>query len=274
MPTPAVINRDHLKQMKPYSENKIPRVNHITAIIPTIADSPTLYSAVRTIQLQNVYTEIKIIDTGSTLQDLQTLINTFNTDPTVTIYHIEARPWEHLSERVAAAIDLGISQVETPFFYLTHDDVWIKRADFLSDLLKVNQEMAEAPVGYEMSSRSHITEQWRGMLSHTATLFKTDYHFRHRLRWSLKAAFMRKETEIKGAGWPDTETNIGLLMKDQNLQPIFIGHETNEPHFEDDNIIHRRSLTTHRLLWPELATTDENWQLAQMQNFGATKDGY
>ena len=156
---------------------------------------------------------------------------------------------------------------------LTHDDVLLQTPTVLQHLLADHKSVGNIATGYEMSPRSHLTEQWRGMLSHTLTMLDVHAVRRRNLRWSLRDALNNPELDNRGEGWPDTETAFGLAIKQQMLDVTFIGHETNDQHFEDERICHRRSLTSHRLLWPELAQRDLVWQADTIERFARLYDG-
>lgn len=259
MPHPAIRNFDHLKKLATPQPWQIPPTYQVTTIIPTIGESPTLLTTITTLNRQTVKQRIIVIDTGSTGQQLINLIDRVDPFTNVEILHIAPRAWQHLSEPVAAAIDLGFSIAETPSVFLTHDDVAIRRTDFLWSLIDLLFRTGAIAVGYEMSPRDHVTDQWQGCLSHTATLLATKPCRKHAMRWSLQEALNDPTCDTKPGGWPDTETAFGLRRKILDLPIRFIGHETNEPHFLDSNLEHRRSLTTHLHLWPQLAKDDVDW---------------
>ncbi len=263
----------HLAALGQRGDNTPPTNELATAVIPTIANSPTLTTAIATLQRQTIAPRIIIVDTGSNIAEYIDLERRLFHIAGIELLRIAPRKWSHLSERVAAALDLGISQVESEYCYLTHDDVFLKRPNVLSELIHLLRTQPADFCGYEMSDRSHVTEQWHGMLSHTCTMFRTQSHRRHQLRWSLAAALKRGDCDQRPQGWPDTETNIGLQMREKALAIHFIGHETNEQHFEDDRLYHRRSLSTHRFLWPELATKDAVQQAAALARFAEPING-
>lgn len=267
MSRPANRITGHLTGLTPAAATNPNELPLITTIIPTTANSPTLDSVIAAINRQTQPTNIIIVDTGSAIEDYQNLEERMAQLDNVQLIRIAPQNWSHQSQPVATALDLATAITQTPFIFLTHDDVWIKNQNLLKELITRHLITGSPVIGYEMSSRSHLTEQWRGMVSHTATLLVTKRIRELNLRWSLLDALKMPECENHGPGWPDTETAFGLRMKQLNLTPHFIGHETNEPHFEDDHLVHRRSLTSHRLLNPQLATTDLDWQTTQIKNF-------
>src|SRR5690606_17399257 len=63
--------------------------------------------------------------------------------------------------------------------------------------------------------------------------------------WSLRRAAnafgMRRSADPTTPGWPDTETCIGLILKDAGITPKFLGRETNDENQETEYWIHARS---------------------------------
>lgn len=273
MARPATQTTSHLRNLVPPCPPAPPRPAELTVIIPTIASSPTLDTVIRGILWQRVPTTILLIDTGSTLPQYFRLEKRMHQRPVVQLLRIVDRPWAGLSARVAAALDIGIALCETKLAILTHDDVFLKHRDVFNHLQHDHNSRYTIATGYEMSPRSHITDQWKGMVSHTLTMIDVKEIREKNVRWSLNDARLHKDCEHHGPAWPDTETGFGLAMRDLGFTPNFIGHETNEPHFEDANIVHRRSLTSHRFLWPDLANKDVPWQQETIQRFEALYDG-
>lgn len=273
MSRPAAGRHGHLKRLLPFDRRGSQPNGTTTIVIPTIADSPTLDTAIAGWRWQNTPATIILIDTGTDIERYQALEAKHAHATDVRIVRLAPRDWNGLSARVAAAIDLATAIVDTTHALLTHDDVFPKRRDIATALQHEIANEETPVVGYEMSPRSHITNQWQGMVSHTLTLIDVDDIRSHNLRWSLADAIRQPECENHGPAWPDTETGFGIRMRQLGLTPRFIGHETNDPHFEDDWIVHRRSLTSHRFLWPDLAQRDADWQQQTIRRFAETYNG-
>jgi len=266
-------NFGHLKALDTSQTTIATPENLITIVIPTIANSPTLETAIKGWQWQDTPVQIIVIDTGTERIDAMRLEAAIHQPNKVDIVRLAPRIWKRLSSRVAAAIDLAIAITETELAILTHDDVFVKTRDTITKLKAALYRRNTVAAGYEMSPRSHITDQWKGMVSHTLTILNVHDIRAENLRWSLRDAEVHKDCEHHGPAWPDTETAFGLRMNELGLTPEFVGHETNDPHFEDDWICHRRSLTSHRFLWPELAAKDDAWQQQTIALFEALYDG-
>ena len=260
MPGPRPRTVSHLTGIAPEAKERPPADPTATVIIPTIADSATLSTVIQGWKWQRQPVRILIVDTGSNAANYSKLLNAHEGKPNIEIAHIANRPWNGQSARVAAALDLATALCETPYAILTHDDVFPKLQTLQQDLeyeLNVNGTVA---AGYQMSSRSNVTEQWRGMVSHTLTILNVHDVRAHNLRWSMTGARKMPDCENHGPAWPDTETGFGLRCKQLGITPRLFANETNEPHFEDQRIVHRRSLTSHRYLYPQLADKDLEWQ--------------
>ncbi len=99
------------------------------------------------------------------------------------------------------------------------------------------------------------TEDWKGIPSHTASLYHMPTIHDHNLHWSMPHAFRLlgidpKQGKNQVNNWPDTETIFGLLMKRAEIKPLLIGHETNFERFVDTNVDHVRSYPGAKLYSP------------------------
>jgi glycosyltransferase involved in cell wall biosynthesis len=238
-----------------------------TIIVPTASRSPTLRSVLATHQHQTEPHETIIIDTSTDHQTYPDFIADFKHNKSPRYCYLPPKPNAAICSVITEAIDMAIAIATTEWVLLTHDDVWLKRNDFITQLIKTALFHSKSVVGYEMSPRDHVTQEWRGMVSHTATLLHRPTMVSIGARWNLTEATDRTDPAERRPGWPDTETNFGRLLKDRSILPLFIASETNEPHYEDDNIVHRRSLTSHRT-HPALANAgDEAWITEQIARF-------
>lgn len=231
----------------------------ITVIIPTLYAPPTLAATLHTFAQQTLSVRFQLIDTGTASRDYHPWRKAVTKIPNVDVSQIQPTRPEHPSHVIAHAIDLGCDLAQTPFVVLTHDDVWLNHYSVLAGLFQTMNATSNPIIGYEMSPRSHLTEEWRGMVSHTLTLIDLKWFRDRELRWDMSNALppiWKGETK---PGWPDTETALGRELKSRNIGPHFIGHETNELHFVDEHITHRRSLTSHRLYQPTMQTPDAEW---------------
>jgi hypothetical protein len=235
-----------------------------TIIIPTAANSPTLRSVIDTHKRQTEPTETILIDTSDTTNSHPEWLNTFKHADRPRHMTIKPKLGSHPCRIITEAIDAAIAIANTEWLFLTHDDVWLERRCLIEHMIALAEQFTTPIVGYEMSPRSHITEEWRGMVSHTATLLHAPTIQGLGLRWSLAAAHEETQWSKEAPGWPDTETNFGRSIKRLGIVPHFIGRETNDRHFSDENITHRRSLTSHRL-HPKLGMIDDqSWIDAQI----------
>jgi hypothetical protein len=97
------------------------------------------------------------------------------------------------------------------------------------------------------------------MLSHTFTLARRLSILDFRLRWNLDDPTTAAKPTPDKPGWPDTETQFGRRIRNLKIPITLIATEPNAPHFEDENLTHRRSLTTHLIYAGEAAIADGQW---------------
>lgn len=235
-----------------------------TIIVPTAASSPTLTSVINTHDRQTESHRTILIETSGDPQAYFNLTINQSERKNTRILAIEPEENCHPCRVITEAIDIGIAICDTEWAFLTHDDVWLNDTNLLKRLIEIAENAGVPIVGYEMSPRGHCTEEWRGMVSHTATLLHTPTMQGLGMRWSLVEAHQTTPWSKEKPGWPDTETNFGRQVKRLQIPQFFIGHETNDRHFEDDNITHRRSLTSHRVHSHLGKIDDEKWIAQQI----------
>jgi hypothetical protein len=119
--------------------------------------------------------------------------------------------------------------------------VFLKRRDYLEWLL-ARCSASNPAVGYEMSPRPWAGDQWRGMVSHTASMLHMPTMRRLGVTWNMDHAYKLADWEGKDAnGWPDTETGMNLVLRNAGVRPEIIGPERNYELYEDANLVHVRS---------------------------------
>ena len=167
------------------------------------------------------------------------------------------------SDFPAMAMDAAFSFCRTNFVFATHADVFLRKRDFIEQLLKICRK--ESPVvGYEISPRSHV--DWHGMVSHTATMYhlpsmdKIGFGWSQRRLCNLYDINSHKPDPLK-PNWPDTEILGNYILRKYNIVPVLIGHDENFIRQVDDNIDHCRSLTAARLYSPDYRKKAEEWLL-------------
>lgn len=231
----------------------------VTATIAVLDPGESLEVVIDLLRAQTERPYVIIVDTGSEWSNLMRLHERFADSDDVEIHSLRSRAWRHSSEPVGAALDVALATCHSEFLYATHDDVFLKRRDYIADLIELQRQTDAIAVGYEMSPRDWLTDQWEGMVSHTATLFHAPSLMKIGASWSFERAHHQFKVSRSTQGWPDTETALGLLMKALNIKPVLIGHETNFERFEDANLIHCRSFTGSKLYGPEHHVQATQW---------------
>lgn len=238
--------------------NKKPWQYKITAMIPVLDTSNMLEICINLLRLQTVRPFIIVIDTGSCDEEFDKIKKLRNED--VEVHSIQLNGVLHPSDFPAMAMDLAFSLCRTEYAFATHADCFLRKRTFLEELLILSEK--SPVVGYEMSPRAH--DDWRGMVSHTATLYHMQTMDRIGFGWS-----MRRLANIYGVSdyrpnpmrpnWPDTEILGNYILRKYKIQPHLIGHEKNFARHVDENIDHIRSYTSGKLYSPEYMATAEEW---------------
>jgi hypothetical protein len=238
----------------------------VTATFAVLDPTESVDVVVDLLRAQTERPYIVIVDTGSEWEKLIELHRKFADSVDVEIHSIRSRGWRHASSPVGASLDVALATCHTPFLYATHDDVFLKRRDYIADLIAIQERTKAIAVGYQMSPRDWLTDQWEGMVSHTATLFDVASLFRIGATWSFERCCHKfgLDTSRLADGWWDTETTLGLLLKSLDLKPELIGTETNFQRHEDDNLIHCRSYTGSKFYGPDHHLTATGWVNAEL----------
>lgn len=231
----------------------------VTATLAVLDPGESLEVVVDLLRAQTERPYIVIVDTGSEWNNLLRLHQRFADSDDVEIHAIRSRGWRHSSAPVGASLDLALAVCHSKYLFATHDDVFLKRRDYIADLIALQEREQSVAVGYQMSPRDWLTDQWRGMVSHTATLFHAPALMTIGASWSFERAHNQFGSTRSTQGWPDTETAFGLLLKSLGLYPTLIGEETNFERFEDANLIHCRSFTGSKLYGPEHHVKATGW---------------
>jgi hypothetical protein len=211
----------------------------VSAVVPHLDTVEPLRACLDLLRLQTEPPYLLVVDTGSppaVCAELEGL-----RAPDCEVHFVRGHGYIHSSGPVTVAMDLGQALCRTEFMYATHTDVFLKRRDYLAWLLA--QCSAGCPaVGYEMSPRSWATDQWRGMVSHTASMFHVPTLRRLGVTWNMEHSYELAGWVGKPAqGWPDTETGMNLVLRRAGVSPKLIGPETNYALHEDANLVHVRS---------------------------------
>lgn len=218
----------------------------VTAVIPVIDTVEPLSVCVEILRMQTIRPYILVIDTGSEHENLQQILSMHDSD--LEVHCIRLNGSRHPSDSVCMAMDLAQSLCRTDYMFATHSDVFIRRRDFLEDLLSVcGEEDGKFPVvGYEMSPRSH--DDWRGMISHTATMYHIKTLDQIGFGWSMRRlasmyGLESHEPSPERPNWPDTEILGNMILRQHEVRTKIIGHEHNFQRNTDENIDHCRSMS-------------------------------
>lgn len=253
--------KNHTHEGKPWEGSLHPKqwAYSITAAIPHIDTPYTLGLVIELLRRQTMRPTIQILDTGSTPANLETLSRYQDHD--VEIHYLRFNGRQHPSDFPAIAMDVAFASCQTQFIFTTHTDVFLRRRDFLEDLLKSCDQSCPA-VGYEITERPH--PDWHGMISHTASIFSMDTVYRLGLSWNLrrlcnKYGIHDPSPDPRRPNWPDTELLVNYQLRDAGITPLIIGTEKNGERTIDRNIDHCRSHASTQLYDPAAFRRVRRW---------------
>lgn len=231
----------------------------VTAAIPVLDTADTVEIAIELLRLQSVRPFIIIIDTGSQGEHFKRIQELAAED--VEIHSLRLNGVMHPSDFPAMAMDVAFAVCRTDFMFATHADVFLRNRHFLEELIEMAKNVSPV-VGYEMSPRAH--SDWKGMVSHTATMFHMPSMDKIGFGWSQRRLCNIYNVKCyrpdpMRPNWPDTEILGNYILRKNKIQPHLIGKESNFSRQVDDNIDHCRSITAGRLYSPSYEARAEAW---------------
>jgi hypothetical protein len=237
----------------------------VTVMLPVWRPGAALSLVVELWRRQTVRPLLCVVDTGSPRADLLGLWDRFDGHPDVEIHAVRSHGYQASSEPVTMAIDVALAVCQTEWLLLSHDDVFPRRRDLVEFLQWCSRRQAAPVVGWEMSDRSWITDEWRGMVSHTCTLLHVPSL--HGCTWSMR----RSQEEFRIAAppavgqWPDTETGFNYLLRARGITPLLLGPEVNFVRQVTRWWDHCRSFTGSRLYNSEYHAQAQGWLAEAVQ---------
>lgn len=210
----------------------------VSAIIPHLETPELLHPVIELLRLQTERPYIMVIDTGSSRETMDQIECLRAED--VEIHYIRGHAYLHPSEAVAVAQDLAFALCRSKYLFCTHADCFLRRRTYIEGLMMFCNQVYPA-VGYEMSPRDWLTDQWQGMISHTATLLHMPTMHQLGVTWSFDRGHYEFGMSRSTQSWPDTETCMNLVLRQAGVKPLLIGAETNFERFTDKYVDHCRS---------------------------------
>jgi GT2 family glycosyltransferase len=228
----------------------------ITAVIPHLETPEPLRAAVELLRLQTERPYLLVIDTGSS-DSVKAALEAMRAED-LEVHMVAAHGYLHSSEAVGVAQDLAFALCRSEYLFCTHADCFLRRRNYVEWLLGLCSP--ETPVvGYEMSSRDWLTDQWEGMVSHTATLLHMPTMHRLGVSWSFERAHVQFGIPRSSPAWPDTETCMNLVLRQAGVQPLLIGQEENYRRHVDENLDHVRSFPGAQVYAVEYYARAQAW---------------
>lgn len=272
-PTPGtnrIVEKRWLGQIR-----KKPWDYNVTATMAHLETPEILEVNIKLLRLQTEVPYIVIVDTGSSLETCERIEKLRADD--CEIHYIRAHSYQHPSAPVSVACDLAQALAVTPYIYWTHTDCFLVNRCHLGIMMGLCNANHPA-VGYRLSPRTD-EPNWKRMLGHTSLMTHKPTFNRLGITWSVERAHDQFEVPRKGdktGGYPDTETCMNYLLRENGIEPHFVGEDTNYERFTDDNIDHFRSFGGAKLysdhrgghldkanIWMKEAIADANSRIAE-----------
>jgi len=235
----------------------------VTAVIPVIDTHDSLGLCVELLRLQTERPYIVVVDTGSQKESLDKILDMHSED--LEVHCIRHNGTIHPSDPVSVAMDMAQSLCRTDYMFATHSDAFLMRRDFLEWMLSMcgDEERGMSPVvGYEMSPRHH--DDWKGMVSHTATMYHVPTLDRIGFGWSMRrlasiCGLRNQAAHPDRPNWPDTEILGNMILRENGIRAKLIGSEKNFQRNKDDNVDHARSISLGVLYSPDYRRVANEW---------------
>lgn len=236
-----------------------PWQREVTATLAHLETPELVPVVVDLLRLQTADPHVIIVDTGSSVETCRKLERLRS--PEVEIHYIRSHAYRHPSAPVSAACDLAMTLTTSPYLFMTHVDCFLRQRDFLARLAADCGPKVPV-IGYRMSDRSFLrTEDWKWMVSHTATMIHMPTVRKARASWAIEIAHdaYGYDRPATPGGWPDTETAFNLTLKAGGIKPRFIGDETNYERHLDDEVDHCRSFPGSALYSDSYHSKAQRW---------------
>lgn len=242
----------------------------VTAVVPVIDTYESLRLCVEILRMQTERPYITVVDTGSQGENLEKILDLHAED--LEVHCIRHNGTLHPSDPVSVAMDMAQSLCRTKYMFATHSDAFLMRRDFLEWTLSMCGEEEEGlypVVGYEMSPRQH--DDWKGMVSHTATMYHIPTLDRIGFGWSMRrlasiCGLENQEAHPDRPNWPDTEILGNMILRENDIKIKLIGKEKNFERNKDKNVDHARSISLGVLYSPEYKKVSADWHQQAMQD--------
>lgn len=250
--------------------NRKPWEYRVSAVIPVIDTPESLELCVELLRLQTERPYIIVVDTGSTGENLDRIMQLHAED--LEVHSLRINGVQHPSDPVCMAMDAAQSLCRTEYMFATHSDTYAVRRDLLEWMLSMcgpPEESLSPVVGYEMSPRSH--DDWKGMVSHTATMYHTRTLDKIGFGWSMRRLASMydlpdHEPDPTRPNWPDTEILGNVILRENDIKVKLIGSEQNFQRNRDENIDHCRSLSLGVLYSPDYFEASKAWVAEAMND--------
>lgn len=231
----------------------------VTAVIPCINTPETIQICIDLLRLQTVKPYIMLIDTGSIEPNLREL-ETYRSED-VEVHVIRMNGTRHPSDYPAMAMDMAFSLCRTEYLFATHADCFLRKRTLLWEFMELCKTKSPA-VGYELSPRAH--DDWKGMISHTASMYHMPTMDKIGFGWSLRRLCNRYgivdyKPDPNKPNWPDTEILGNYILRENKIEPFLVGPEGNQCRTLDENIDHFRSYGAAKMYSPGYFPQVSEW---------------
>ena len=220
----------------------------VQLVIPHLDAIDSLLAALQLWNLQTVTPFITIVDTGSQ-DDALEVLNEIECE-NIEVVMIRSRGFRHKAQVVAMAQDVALSVCQSDRQLCTHSDVFPLCDDIIERMID-DCDYMEPVVGYEISPRDHLPalkDLWPGMVGHTLTMLHVPTIREYGIMWDITACWDQYGLP---ADQVDTEIAFNLRLREQGIQPLILGADSNEPRYSTADYDHCRSHVSKALYSPD-----------------------
>lgn len=217
----------------------------VTVVIPHLDTVEQLQLCVDVLRCQTEAPYIQVIDTGSLPENLAFV--EMMRAPDLEVHTIRGHGWQHPSEVISVACQLGQDMARSPFVFQTHADCFLVNQKLLaewSELAKIHKV-----VGYQISPRPY--PGWESEYGHTALMVDVVAIRKAGVNWNLRS-FAHRFPDIPDCfnispNRPDTESEFNATLKEAGIIGLMLGGEENYVRNTNADFDHPRSFCSSKL---------------------------
>ncbi len=214
-------------QHKPWegAVKKKPWQYKVTAVIPHCNTPDLLKLCVAMLRSQTEPIYIVVVDTGTQDAMLDDVLAMRSDD--LEVHQINCHGCRKSAEVVSIAMEVGQALVQTEWMLTVHSDCLVVQQNLVEEWIDRCESEGAAAIGYQSIPRAEC-DWWKGMLSHTLSLFHVPQLDRINAGWAIRrliAKYGDQWDEIEEATKPDTETLVNTMLIEAGAKTIIVARK-------------------------------------------------